>query len=153
MTTTVNRTDMLERRANIVRSRLLRAVDALDARRHQIERVGAHAKKVAAPATLGAVAVVALLGASAYAFSVAIKRRRRLTLGERVASAVREIERAARPSFFRRALESAALATISLVATEAARRALGNAADGRLLDGRLAVGRALQAHHEELATT
>lgn len=152
MTTTVDRTDLLERRANIVRSRLLRAVDALDARRHQVERIGKQARELAVPTVLGTVAVVALFGASAYAFGVAIKRRRRLTLGERVVSVVRDIERAARPSFFRRAAEQIAFAVISYGATEVARRAVGNIPDGRLLDGRLAVGRALRSHHEELAT-
>jgi len=148
-----HRTEMLERRAKVVRSRLLRAVDALDARRHQVERIGEQAKKVAAPAVLGAVAVAALFGASAFAFSVAIKSRRRLTIAQRVAAVVREMDLSPRPSFFRVAAEKVALAMLTYGATELARRATKNVVDGRLLDGRLAVGRALASHHEEISTT
>ena len=38
---------LLERRANVVRSRLLRTIDALDSRRHQVEKIGLQAKKLA----------------------------------------------------------------------------------------------------------
>ena len=38
----------LERRANVIRSRLLRTIDALDNRRHQVQEIGHHAKRLAA---------------------------------------------------------------------------------------------------------
>ncbi|MBX3233871.1 MAG: hypothetical protein KIT84_31470 [Labilithrix sp.] len=145
---TRHRAEILERRANVVRSRLLRAVDALDTRRHQVEELGARAKKAALPALAGALTVAALFGASAYALGVAVRRRRRRSLGERVVHAVREMDLVARPSFFRVAAEKVALAVLTYAATELARRATTNFVDGRLLDGRLAVGAALESHRE-----
>lgn len=148
-----HRTEMLERRAKVVRSRLLRAVDALDERRHQIERISKTVEKAAVP-TLGAVVGIgALFGVSALFFGAAIRRRRRPALAERAAEFVRGLDLAPRPSFARVAAEKLALSLVSYAATEVARRAVSNVVDGRLLDGRLAVGTALQAHRSELKTT
>lgn len=147
------RTERLERRAKVVRSRLLRAVDALDERRHQVERITTHAKEIALPAAAATVGVLALFGLSAACFSAAIRRRRRLTLGQRAAEMVRGMDLVPRPSFARRAAEKVALTFLSYAVTEVARRTLKNVVDGRLTDGRLAIAPALEAHHQELKTT
>lgn len=42
------------------------------------------------------------------------------------------------------------LTVVTMVVTEATRRAMKNALDGRLPDGRLAVGAALEAHHQAM---
>jgi hypothetical protein len=146
-------TEMLERRAKIVRSRLLRAVDALDARRHQVEAITKRAKEVAVPAVVGIVGIGALFAVSALCFGVAIRRRRRLSMRERTAEFVRGLAIEPRPSFARRAIEKVALTLLTYAATEVARRATKNVVDGRLVDGRLAVGKALEAHRTELRTT
>lgn len=143
--------ELLERRAKVIRSRLLRAVDALDARRHQVVEVGETAKKLAVPAAAAIVGIAVIFGASAFAFSMAWRARRRRSLGARIAEAIRELDLSARPSLARRLFDRTALTIVSIATTELARRALKNVLDGRLLDGRLAIGRALDAHHAELA--
>lgn len=142
--------ELLERRAKVVRSRLLRAVDALDARRHQVVEVGETAKKLAVPAAVAVAGIAILFGASAFAFGMAMKTRRRRSLVDRAAEAIRELELVPRPSLTKQLLEKAAITAVSLATTELARRGLKNLVDGRLMDGRLAVGRALDAHHVDL---
>lgn len=146
-------TNTIERRANVVRSRLLRAVDALDERRHQVERIARETKEMAVPAVLSIAAIGALFGASVFAFSAAVRRRRRLSIGTRVAEILEDFDVARRPSFARRAGEKVVLTLVGVVATEVARRAMKNIVDGRLLDGRLAVGHALEAHRMEIRDT
>lgn len=148
------RAERLERRAKVVRSRLLRAVDALDERRHQVQRITKQAKKMALPMVAATAGVLVLFGLSAVCFSAAIRRRRRLSAGERAAEFVRRWELVPRPSFARMAAERAALTFLSYAVTEVARRATKNLVDGRLPDGRLvAAAPALEAHHPEPMTT
>jgi hypothetical protein len=146
------RMHILERKAKVVRSRLLRAVDALDARRHQVEKIGETAKDVAMPLAISAGAVVALFGASAIAFTFALRSRRRRSLSFRVSRALRGLElvQPKQASFGRRLVEKAAMSLVTLAATEIGKAALKNAVDGRFPDGRLAVGSALGAHHQNL---
>ena len=61
------RTELLERRARIIRSRLLRVVDTLDARRHHIAEVVVHAKLRAKSAALSLIGIGAHFGASLFA--------------------------------------------------------------------------------------
>lgn len=145
----------LERRARVIRSRLLRAVDALDARRHHVVEVGAHAKEVAKPAALSLVAVAALFGASVFAFSLALKARRSRSLSYRASHGVsRALQRwniAERPSLPRRIFEKVTLTVATFAASELAKRAMKNVVDGRSPDGRLAVGKALEEHRQRLS--
>lgn len=145
------RMDLLERRATVVRSRLLRAVDALDARRHQVVEIGDTAKRLAVPAAAIVVGVAAILGIGAFALGMTVRSRRRKTFVERATEAIRELDLSPRPSLGKRVFDRAALTVVSIATTELARRALKNVLDGRRLDGRLAVGRALDVHHDELA--
>lgn len=150
-----SRMDRLERRAGVVRSRLLRAIDALDTRRHQVVELGETAKKLALPTAIGLASVTALLGLGVAAFALAFRARHRRSLSHRatrsIAKTIRELELVPRPSLTRRLFEKAALSAVSMATAEILRRALKNGLDGRLLDGRIAVGKALEAHHEELS--
>jgi hypothetical protein len=139
-----DRMKMLERRAKVVRSRLVRAIDSLDSRRHQIETIGATAKRVAMPMALSAVGILALFGASAVAFGIAIKRKRQRRFSYRLVQSIRELDLVQRPSFLRRMLEKGAMSLVTLALTEAVKRASKNVLDGRLLDGRLATHDALE---------
>jgi hypothetical protein len=146
-----DRMTLLKRRANLIRARLLRAVDALDERGQQVKRIGARAKEVAKPAAWELAGIAVLFGASILAFSIAVKARRRraLSLPDRVSSALQRREQ--RPSLVVRILERSAMALASFVMTELAKRASHNLIDGRYPDGRLAVGKLLGARHAQLA--
>lgn len=144
--------EILERKANVVRSRLLRAVDALDARRHQIQRIGEQAKSLALPTGLAVLATAALLGASVLSFTMARRRKRKNSLKWRVSRAVQDMDLIRQPTLLERVLEKVTLTVATMATTEIARRLAKNAADGRLPGGRLAVGTALSAHHDELAS-
>lgn len=137
------RISRLERRANVVRSRLVRAVAALDTRRQQVAEVGRQAKRLVGPALVAAAGVTAVLG---LAVGFALVRKRK-TLGQRVTAELAGLDlgRFVRrePTLGRRLLERTALTLASVAAGEIGRRVAKNAADGRLPDGRLAVGRAL----------
>ena len=143
--------ELLERRAKVVRSRLLRAVDALDARRHQVVEIGDTAKKLAVPAAVAVVGIAAVLGVGAFALGIAVRSRRRRTFAERAVAAIRDLDLSPRPSLGKRVFDRAVLTVVSIATTELALRALKNIIDGRRLDGRLAVGRALDVHHDALA--
>lgn len=117
-------TNTIERRANVARTRLVQAIDALDARRHQVERIAKETKELAIPAVLSVAAIGALFGASAYAFSTAIRRRRRKSVGTWIAETLEDFDQARRPSFARRAGEKVMLSLLGIAATQLARRAL-----------------------------
>lgn len=146
----------LERRARVVRSRLLRAVDALDARRHQVQEIGRRAKRVAVPAVAAIVGVAVLAGVGAVAFGVAVARRRRRSVALRLSSglssavtrAARRFDAARQPSLPRRMFDRVAVTIAAFAAGEVAKRLTRNVVDGRFADGRLAVGRALARHHD-----
>jgi hypothetical protein len=147
-----DRMKLLERRAKVVRSRLVRAIDSLDTRRHQIETIGATAKRVAVPMALSALGILALFGASAAAFGIAIKRKRERRLSYRIARSIRALDLVQRPSFMRKMLEKGAMTLVTLALTEVAKRAAKNLLDGRLLDGRLATHEALEERHVRKST-
>jgi hypothetical protein len=141
----------LERRASVVRSRLLRAVDALDARRQQVARIGAQAKSVAVPAVLSVAGIAAVVGAGVLLLGASLFKRRRRSLSSRAAHAIQGLELVRPPSLARRVFEKVTLALVSFAATELAKRSAKNFFDGRLPDGRLAIGRALDRHRDELS--
>ena len=147
----------LERRAKVIRSRLLRAVDALDARRHHVVEIGEHAKEVAKPAALSLLGIAALFGASVFAFGLALKARRRRSLSYRLSQGISRLDLGKRlnlvpkPSMARTLFEKVALSVMTFAATELAKRLAQNLVDGRMPDGRLAVGKALDQHHARLS--
>jgi hypothetical protein len=113
----------LERRGNVIRARLIRAIDALDKRRHHVEEIGHDAKRVAMPVAGALFGVVILAAGTTFAVRVLAQRRReqsfrfRLT---RLAAAPFRVE--PQPSFWRQALRKVALAVIEMAAAELATR-------------------------------
>jgi hypothetical protein len=124
----------------VVRSRLLRAVDALDTRRHQVTEIGAQAKEVAPKVGLSLLGIAMFSAASVLGLRAYATRKRR----ERRFVWVRERQ----PSFVVRALQQIAMTTLTVIVAETTRRSVKNVIDGRYPDGRLAVGRALEAHQQ-----
>jgi hypothetical protein len=142
---------MLERRANVVRSRLLRAVDALDTRRHQVTEIGVQAKEAAPKVGLSLLGIAALSAGSFLGLRAYLKSRRQRMLSYRVqrffgSSFPLRVEK--KPSFAAEAFQRLAMTALTVLVTEATRRSLVNVFDGRFPDGRLAVGQALEAHRE-----
>ena len=136
--------EALERRATTVRSRLLRAIDALDVRRQQVTQLGARAKQMARPIGISLLGLAVLLGAGVVLLGVALRSRRR-PLKSRFRGVIQQwgLMRPATPSLGRRILERLALTLASALAAELGKRVSKNVIDGRLPDGRLAIGRAL----------
>lgn len=143
---------MLERRANVVRSRLLRAVDALDTRRHQVTEIGAQAKEAAPKVGLSLLGIAALSAGAVLGLRAYLKGRRERILGYRVKRFLGafplRVEK--KPAFAVEALQRLAMTALTVLVTEVTRRSLKNAVDGRMPDGRLAVGHALEAHRETM---
>lgn len=143
-------TKMLERRANVVRSRLLRAVDALDTRRHQVTEIGAQAKEAAPTVGFSLLGVAALTAGSVLGIRAYLRSRRERVLGYRVKRLLGTLRVEKKPSFAAEALQRIAMTALTVLVTEATRRGLKNVVDGRMPDGRLAVGNALEAHHQTM---
>lgn len=142
--------EALQRRANVVRSRLLRTVDALDTRRHQVTEIGAQAKDAAPKvgiAVLGLAAVSAgiVLGVRRY-----VRSRRQSVFGDRVTRFLSQLRVEKQPSFAAQIAQRITFTVVTMAATEASRRVMKNFVDGRMPDGRLAVGHALDVHHEAM---
>lgn len=141
---------MLERRANVVRSRLLRAVDALDTRRHQVTEIGVQAKEAAPKVGISLLGIAALSVGSFLGLRALLKSRRERVLTYRVKRLLGALPLRVhkKPSFAVDAFQRVAMTALTVLVTEATRRALVNVIDGRLPDGRLAVGEALEAHQQ-----
>jgi diacylglycerol kinase len=141
----------LERKAQVIRERLLHAVDALDTRRHQVAAMGSYAKRMAKPAALSAIGIAAVVGLSALGLVLALRARRKRSLKARVSHALQGLELVPRPPTAMRIFEKVAVAMLTFAATDLAKRASKNFVDGRLPDGRLMVGSALRQSRERLA--
>jgi hypothetical protein len=148
MTNEIDRTKLLERRANVVRSRLLRAVDALDTRRHQVTEVGVQAKEAAPKIGLSVVGIAVLSAGTVLGLRAWLRSRRERQLAYRLNRFIGSFRVEKKPSFAVEALQRIVTTALTVLVTEATRRALVNVVDGRLPDGRLAVGQALEAHQQ-----
>jgi len=134
--------DMLERRANVVRSRLMRTVDALDTRRHQVTDIADDVVDAAPLAGVSFLGVAAVVTGTVLTIRHYIKKRpQRVFFAERVRRIFAVEPR--QPSFLVRMGQKVAMAAVTVAATEVMRRLAKNALDGRLPDGRLVVGREL----------
>jgi len=123
----------LERRANIIRSRLLRTLDALDTRRHQVTEIGHQAKRLALPfggALLGAVVVAA--GAT-IAIRAVVENRREQSFAYRLSKSLAPLRRAEPPPFWQEAARKVAMAALGMVAAHAAKRGLAYLTEERPL--------------------
>ena len=115
----------LERRAALIRSRLLRTIDALDVRRHQVAELGHHAKRLAAPFAATAVGVAVVAVGTAFAIRVLVERRRQRRFGYRLAKALAPLRVRAEPRLplWQEALRKVTLTVLGIVASAAAKRA------------------------------
>jgi hypothetical protein len=150
-----DRMKRLEQKAELLRSRFLRTVDALDARRHQVAAVGKQAKALAKPALMSVLGAAAVVGVGVFALAAAFRARRHRSLSDRVTDqasrALAKIDRAREPSLPRRVFERVTLAIVTFVASEFVKRVTKNIADGRYPDGRLAARQSLGSTHAPLA--
>jgi hypothetical protein len=122
---------LLERRANVVRSRLLRTIDALDSRRHHVEAIGAHAKRLAVPVAASFAGVVVLTVGVVLGIRSLVQHRGRTPMKNALARLDRW-RAPRRPSLFEEVGRKALTAVVTIIATEVARRTLKNVFDGRI---------------------
>lgn len=111
----------LERKADLVRGKLIRTVDALTRRRHEVVEIG---ENVAIPIAISIAASAALLGTSIVIYGFT----RRQTLFDRI---MKKIEAAARPSLARRMFDKVALTAVSVAANEIMKRQVVKALEGK----------------------
>jgi hypothetical protein len=121
----------LERRANVIRSRLMRTIDALDNRRHQVEEIGHHAKRLAVPAVAGLVGIAVAAAGTSFAIRALLERRRERSFGYRLGKALAPLRQPARPPFWQDALRKLALTAIGILASELAKRGAVGLLNGR----------------------
>lgn len=131
------RRSRLERRANAVRSRLLRTMDALDVRRHQVAELRHQAKRLAPRIGAAVLGFVIMTAALTYGAIQLFKSRRQRRLDRRVARVLGSFRAERKPSLIQELLRRAALAAASVLAGEIAKRTARNAFDGRMPGGRL----------------
>jgi hypothetical protein len=112
----------LERRANVIRSRLLRTIDALDNRRHQVQEIGHHAKRLAAPVGASLIGMLAVGVGTTFAIRALMERRRERSFTYRLSKALAPLREQHKPPFWQDALRKVALTAIGLLATELVKR-------------------------------
>jgi hypothetical protein len=112
----------LERRANVIRSRLVHTIDALDSRRHQVQELGHHAKRLVVPALAALLGVAAIAVGTSFAIRALIKQRRERAFGYRMSTALARFRTPTRPPFWKEALRKVTLAALVVVANELAKR-------------------------------
>lgn len=112
----------LERRANVIRSRLLRTIDALDNRRHQVQELGHHAKRLATPVafTLAGAAVLAL--GTTLAIRAIVEKRKSRSFTYRLSKALAPLRAEVKPPIWHDALRKVTLTFVGMIATELAKR-------------------------------
>ncbi len=121
----------LERRANAIRSRLMRTIDALDNRRHQVQEIGHHAKRLAVPAVAGVLGIAVLAAGTTFAIRAIVERRREKHFSYRLGKALAPFRQPARPPFWQDALRKLALTAIGILASELAKRGVQGMLNGR----------------------
>lgn len=125
--------ERLERRANVIRSRLLRTIDALDDRRHQVQELGHHAKRLATPlaATVAGAAILAL--GTTFAIRALVRRRKSRTFAHRLSQALAPLRAEVKPPIWQDALRNVTLTVVGMLATELAKRGAVKLFDGETL--------------------
>ncbi len=137
----------LERRAEVIRSRLFRHVDALDARRHQVTEVGRRAKALAPTAVGVVLASGALVGVGIGLIGWALRAKKKRLLSYRIAKAIEPFRAERRGSVMGEVGRKLLVSFVTVFATQLARAAAKNAVDGRLLGGaHPSLGEARGAH-------
>jgi hypothetical protein len=124
--------ERLELRANVIRSRLLRTIDALDTRRHQVKEIGARVKRLAAPAAAIVAGALVLTAVGAFALSRVVRARREKRLSYRAGAFVKRMSQPPRPSIPEDAVRRVVVVVLGIVAGELAKRATKSLIDGRM---------------------
>ena len=127
----------LEKRADVIRSRLLRTIDALDNRKNQVTELGHHAKRMAIPVATSFVGAAVLAAGMTVAIHALIERRRERRFGYRLAKALAPFRQPPRAPFWQDALRKMTLAALGMIAGELVRRGARGALQGRELPPQL----------------
>jgi len=125
--------ERLERRANVIRSRLLRTIDALDERRHQVQELGHHAKRLATPLAASVAGAALLALGTAFAIRAIIEKRKQRSLSYRISKALAPLRAEVKPPIWHDALRKVTLTFAGLLATELAKRGAVRLFDGHTL--------------------
>lgn len=123
----------LERRANVIRSRLLRTIDALDNRRHQVQEIGHHAKRLAMPLAAALAGATVLVIGGVFGIRALIVRRRERSFAYRFNKALEPYRTERRLPLWKELLRKVALSGVSIVAAELSKRGARAVIDGRAL--------------------
>ena len=121
----------LERKANDIRSRLLRTIDALDKRRHHVQEISHQAKRLALPVGAAFVGILLLSAGTVLVVRSLVHSRRERRLGYRISRVLEPLRVQKRPSFWSEALRKVSLAALAVVASELAKRGVKVALVGR----------------------
>jgi hypothetical protein len=121
----------IERRANVIRSRLLRTIDALDNRRHQVQEIGHHAKRLAVPLAATLVGAVVIAAGATFAVRALLERRRERHFSYRLSKAVAPFRAEVKPPFWQDALRKLTLTAVGILASEFTKRGAHAFLDGR----------------------
>jgi hypothetical protein len=121
----------LERRANVIRARLLRTIDALDTRRHQVTEIGHHAKRLAIPVAASVIGVAVIAAGTTFAIKALLEHRRERRFGYRLAKSLAPLRREERPPFWQEALRKVTLTALGVLAGALVRRGAKVMSEGR----------------------
>ena len=114
----------IERRANVIRSRLLRTLDALDTRRHQVTEIGHQAKRLALPFGGALLGAVVLAAGTTMAIRAIVENRREQSFAYRLSKQLAPLRVQQRPPFWQEAARKVAMAGLSIVAAHLVKRGL-----------------------------
>jgi len=128
----LDRAEILERKANVARSRLMRTIDALDKRRHRAVEVGESIERAAVPVGSVALGLVVLGSTVAYASHRASVKRHQNAWR----NALARILAPPRPerSFFAKAGRQVVLTLLMIAVNEAGKRAVHHALGPKKID-------------------
>jgi hypothetical protein len=121
----------LERRANVIRSRLLRTIDALDNRRHQVQEIGHHAKRLAVPVGAALIGAVVVTAGVALGVRALIRHRLERRFTYRLSQALAPLRQPKRLPFWNEALRKVALTALGILASELTKRSARGLVNGR----------------------
>jgi hypothetical protein len=143
----------LERRANVIRSRLLRTLDALDSRRHQVTEIGHQAKRFALPVGGALLGAVVLAAGTTMAIRALLENRREQDFAYRLSKSLAPLRQVERPPLWQEAGRKMLLAALGVVATQAAKRGYAYLVEQRAPQLQAPVPpRQLQVHVQEVGT-
>ncbi len=114
----------IERKANVIRSRLLRTLDALDTRRHQVTEIGQQAKRLALPLGSALLGAIVLAAGTTIAIRAIVENRRAQSFTYRLSKELAPLRREVRPPFWQEAARKVAMAALSMAAAHLVKRGI-----------------------------